>query len=166
MDKILGLVKDYAPGLATALGGPLAGAAVSAIAGKFGVDDTIEAVTNALQTANPADLQKLQEIDLEKLKIDAADRDSARQAHMAIATSANVHILEKLTMPILALGTVALAFLLIGVLLFINIPDSQENIIIFALGFITSAATQVLSFYFGSSQGSKDKSDAMKAIKK
>ena len=28
---------------------------------------------------------------------------------------------------------------------------------IFALGFITSAATQVLSYYFGSSQGSKDK---------
>ena len=67
-------------------------------------------------------------------------------------------------MPILALGTVSLAFLLIGILLFINIPDSQENIIIFALGFITSAATQVLSFYFGSSQGSKEKD--MKGFKK
>jgi len=67
-------------------------------------------------------------------------------------------------MPILALGTVALAFMLIGILLFINIPDSQENIIIFALGFITSAATQVLSFYFGSSQGSQEKD--MKGLKK
>jgi len=32
------------------------------------------------------------------------------------------------------------------------------------LGFITSAATQVLSFYFGSSQGSKEKD--LKALKK
>lgn len=164
MDKLLDIVKDIAPGLATALGGPLAGAAVSAIAEKFGVEDTVEAVTNALQTANPEQLAKLQEIDLKKLELENADRDSARKAHMAIATSPDAHILEKLTMPILALGTVSLAFLLIGILLFINIPDSQENIIIFALGFITSAATQVLSFYFGSSQGSKEKD--MKALKK
>jgi hypothetical protein len=166
MDDLIKIVKDYAPGVATALGGPLAGAAVKAIAGKMGVEDTIEAVTGALQTAKPEDLAKLQEIDLKKLELEVQDRDSARKAHMEIATSANVHILEKLTMPILALGTVALAFLLIGVLLFINIPDSQENIIIFALGFITSAATQVLSFYFGSSQGSKDKSAAAAALKK
>lgn len=166
MDKLLDIVKGVAPGLATALGGPLAGAAVSAIAEKFGVEDTVEAVASALQTANPEQLAKLQEIDLKKLELENADRDSARKTHMAIATSPDAHLLEKLTMPILALGTVSLAFLLIGILLFINIPDSQENIIIFALGFITSAATQVLSFYFGSSQGSKDKSDAIKGIKK
>ena len=164
MDKLLNIVKGVAPGLATALGGPLAGAAVSAIADKFGVEDTVEAVASALQTANPEQLAKLQEIDLKKLELENADRDSARKAHMAIATSHDAHILEKITMPILALGTVSLAFLLIGILLFINIPDSQENIIIFALGFITSAATQVLSFYFGSSQGSKEKD--MKALKK
>lgn len=164
MDKILGLVKDYAPALATALGSPLAGAAVSAIAGKLGVEDTIEAVTSALQTASPEQMAKLQDIDVKKLELANADRDSARKAHMEIATNANVHILEKLTMPILALGTVALAFLLIGFLIFSDIPDSQENIIIFALGFITSAATQVLSFYFGSSQGSKDKD--LKGLKK
>jgi hypothetical protein len=164
MDKLLDIVKGVAPGLATALGGPLAGAAVSAIAEKFGVEDTVDAVATALQGASPEQLSKLQEIDLKKLELENADRDSARKAHMAIATSPDAHWLEKLTMPILALGTVSLAFLLIGILLFINIPDSQENIIIFALGFITSAATQVLSFYFGSSQGSKEKD--LKALKK
>lgn len=164
MDKLLDIVKGVAPGLATALGGPLAGAAVSAIAQKFGVEDTVEAVATALQGASPEQLAKLQEIDIKKLELENADRDSARKAHQAIATSPDAHILEKLTMPILALGTVSLAFLLIGILLFINIPDSQENIIIFALGFITSAATQVLSFYFGSSQGSKEKD--LKGLKK
>jgi hypothetical protein len=38
--------------------------------------------------------------------------------------------------------------------------------IIFALGFITSAAGQVLSFYFGSSQGSKDKTEEIKGMLK
>ena len=93
------------------------------------------------------------------------DRGDARAMHLAIATNANVHWLEKLVMPILALGIVMVAFLLVGILMFVNIPDSQENIVIYALGFLTSAATQVISFYFGSSQGSKDKSDAL-ALKK
>ena len=93
------------------------------------------------------------------------DRGDARAMHLAIATNANVHWLEKLVMPILALGIVCVAFLLVGVLMFINVPDSQENIVIYALGFLTSAATQVISFYFGSSQGSKDKADQLAAKK-
>ena len=113
-------------------------------------------------TANPEEALKLAEIDLKQFELEVQDRDSARKAHLAIATSPDAHWLEKLVVPILALGTVGLCFLLIGVLLFINIPDSQENIIIYALGFITSAAGQVLSYFFGSSQGSKDKNQALK----
>lgn len=165
MDALLSILKTAAPALATVVAGPLGGAAIKAIGEKLGVEDTVEAITEHL-TANPEAAAKLAEIDLKKLELENADRDSARKAHMAIATNPDAHWLEKLTMPILALGTVSLAFLLIGILLFINIPDSQENIIIFALGFITSAATQVLSFYFGSSQGSKDKTEAVKALKR
>ena len=93
------------------------------------------------------------------------DRGDARAARIAIATSSNVHIVEKLVMPVLALGIVAISFLLVGILMFVNIPDSQENIVIYALGFLTSAATQVISFYFGSSQSSKDKSDLLASKK-
>lgn len=164
MNDLLNLLKGVAPTLATAVAGPLGGAAVSALAAKFGVSGTVEAVAEAI-AGDPDAAVKLQELELEYAKIDAADRDSARKAHLAIATSPDAHWLEKLVVPILALGTVGLCFMLIGVLLFINIPDSQENIIIYALGFITSAAGQVLSYFFGSSQGSKDKTDAMKGKK-
>lgn len=164
MNDLLNLLKGIAPTLATAVAGPLGGAAVSALASKFGVSDSVEAVAKAI-AGDPAAAQKLQEMELEFAKLDNEDRDSARKAHLAIATSPDAHWLEKLVVPILALGTVGLCFLLIGVLLFINIPDSQENIIIYALGFITSAAGQVLSYFFGSSQGSKDKTDAMKGRK-
>lgn len=165
MDSLFDLLKGAAPALATIVAGPMGGMAVKAIASKFGVEDTVEAVTQAIQ-ADPKAAEKLAEINLEQFKLEIQDRDSARKAHAEIATSANTHILEKLTMPLLALGTVGLAFLLIGILIFSNIPDDQENIIIFALGFVTSAATQVLSFYFGSSQGSKDKANQISGLKK
>lgn len=69
-----------------------------------------------------------------------------------------------MVVPILALGVVGLAFILIGVLMFVDTPDDQQQLVIFALGFITSAAGQVLSFYFGSSQGSKNKTEEMKGM--
>jgi hypothetical protein len=93
------------------------------------------------------------------------DRGDARAAHLAMASNANVIMLEKLVSPILALGIVGIAFLLVGILMFVDIPDSQQQIVIYALGFLTSAATQVISFYFGSSQGSKDKADLLAAKK-
>jgi hypothetical protein len=50
--------------------------------------------------------------------------------------------------------------------MFVDTPNDQQQLVIFALGFITSAAGQVLSFYFGSSQGSKDKTEDMKSMVK
>jgi ABC-type siderophore export system fused ATPase/permease subunit len=166
MDTLLGILKGVAPVLATAVAGPAGGAAVGWLASKLGIpDETIEGVTAALQ-GNPELTMKLKELDLEYAKLEAADRDSARQAYAAVATSENATRLEKAVVPILALGVVGLAFLLIGVLMFVNTPGDQQQIIIFALGFITSAAGQVLSFYFGSSQGSKDKTKEIESLMK
>jgi hypothetical protein len=166
MDALLGILKGVAPLLATAVAGPAGGAAVGWIASKLGIpDDTIEGVTKAL-TGNPEMVMKLKELDLEYAKLDAQDRDSARKAYAQIATSEHATKLDKVVVPVLALGVVGLAFTLIGVLMFVNTPTDQQQIIIFALGFITSAAGQVLSFYFGSSQGSKDKTEEIKGMLK
>jgi hypothetical protein len=157
MDTLLGILKNVAPVLATAIAGPAGGAAVGWLASKLGIpDDTVEGITAALQ-GNPEMTLKLKELDLEYAKLEQQDRDSARQAYAAVATSENSTRLDKAVVPILALGTVALAFLFIGILIFIDVATDQQQMIIFALGFITSSAGQVLSFYFGSSQGSKDK---------
>jgi hypothetical protein len=165
MNDLLNLLKGVAPTLATAVAGPLGGAAISAIADKLGVGDSVEAVAQAI-AGDPQAAQKLAELELEYAKIDAADRDSARKAYAEVATSANATKLDKMVVPVLALGVVGLAFLLIGLLMFKNVPEDQQQIIIFALGFITSSAGQVLSFYFGSSQGSKDKTEEMRGMLK
>ena len=166
METLLGILKGVAPVLATAVAGPAGGAAVGWIASKLGIDDaTVEGVTQAL-TGNPEMTMKLKELDLEYAKLEVQDRDSARQAYAQVATSENATKLEKMVVPVLALGVVGLAFALIAVLMFVDTPNDQQQLVIFALGFITSAAGQVLSFYFGSSQGSKSKTEEMKGMLK
>lgn len=107
---------------------------------------------------------KLQSIKVEAMKHEefmfakeVEDKQDARKMYMTMANKSNAHWLERLLVPMLALGVVSIAFVLVGAVMFINIPDSQENIVIFALGFVTATAGQVVGFYFGSSQGSKEK---------
>ena len=165
MNELFNILKGIAPTLATAVAGPLGGAAVTALAAKLGVSDSVDAVAKAI-AGDPAAAQKIAELELEYAKLNAQDRDSARKAYTAIATSENATKLDKLVVPVLALGVVGLAFILIAVLMFVDTPNDQQQLVIFALGFITSAAGQVLSFYFGSSQGSKDKTEDMKGMVK
>jgi cellobiose phosphorylase len=164
MDTLLALLKGAAPMLATVVAGPLGGKAVSMIAEKFGVEDTVEAVAKAI-AGDPEATQKLAEIDLAQFRAEAEDRDSARDREVGMA-AAGATPLAQLVVPILALGTVATTFLFIAALLFLEIKTEQQQLIIFALGYATAAAQQVLSYYFGSSKSSQDKTAALsKAVK-
>jgi hypothetical protein len=166
MEALLSILKTAAPALATAVAGPLGGAAVGMIADKLGLSDkTVEAVTAAL-TSNPENIQKLKEMELEFYKIDAADRDSARNREIEIS-KADVHFITKNITSLLAIGILTGSMIIALLVFFVDFPDSQENILIFVLGSLFSIATQVVSYYFGSSQGSKDKTSELKeAMKK
>ena len=159
------LLKNVAPGLATVVAGPLGGAAVAAIAKKLGVEDTVEAVTQPIQNDPDAAL-KLREIDIKEIELANKDRDSARNREMAISTSEHAPTINKIVTPVLALGVVALSFILFAVLIFVEVKENAKDILIYILGVLSAAVTQILSYYFGSSQGSKDKSDEIKALKK
>jgi hypothetical protein len=165
MDSLLSILKSAAPMLATAVAGPLGGAAVSMIADKLGLDDkTVEGVTAAL-VGNPANLEKLKEMELEFAKLDAADRDSARNREIEIAKS-DVHFITKNITSILAIAILTGALIIPMLVFFVDFPDSQENILIFVLGSLFGIATQVVSYYFGSSQGSKDKTKEIEGLMK
>ena len=71
MNELFGLLKGLAPTLATAVAGPLGGAAVSAIASRLGCNDSVEAVAKAI-AGDPAAAQKIAELELEMTKV-AAD---------------------------------------------------------------------------------------------
>jgi energy-converting hydrogenase Eha subunit A len=159
------LLKGVAPGLATAVAGPMGGMAVKMIADKLGVAPTEQAVADHL-AANPEHMAKLAEIDLAKLQAHYAEMDSARNREIAVASSANVPMLNKLVTPLLALGVTALSFVLFAILIFVEVRPEAKDILIYILGVLSAAVTQVLSYYFGSSQGSKDKDDQKKGLLK
>jgi hypothetical protein len=68
MNELFNLLKGIAPTLATAVAGPLGGAAVTALASKFGVSDSVDAVAKAI-ASDPKASEKLAEIELEMAKV-------------------------------------------------------------------------------------------------
>ena len=114
-----------------------------------------EAQAKLMELAQKGELANLQaEVDF--AKIDAGDRDSARNREAEMA-KADVWDLTKNINTILAIGVICLSFVLFGVLMMIEVKSIAKDILIYILGVLSAAITQILSFYFGSSQGSKNK---------
>lgn len=103
---------------------------------------------------------------LKEIELAMQDLASARDREVKIATSADAPYLNKIVTPLLALGTVGLSFLMFAILVFIQVEPAAKDILIYVLGALTSAMTIVLGYYFGSSQGSKDKSDEIQRLLK
>ena len=75
MNDLLNLLKGIAPTLATAVAGPLGGAAITALASKFGVSDSVDAVAKAI-ASDPAATAKLAEVeaDFAKAELEAVTK--------------------------------------------------------------------------------------------
>ena len=109
-------------------------------------------------------MEMAQKGQLAELEAMTKEMDSARRREIEIAISANAPLISKIVTPVLALGTVGLSFVLFGVLAFTEVQGSTKDIVIYILGALSSAVTMVLGYYFGSSAGSKEKSDEMKRL--
>ena len=107
-------------------------------------------------------------LDLAELEMRLKDVDSARDREVQIAISDKAPLLNKIVTPVLALGVVALTFILFAIVMFDDTPvdPSRKDILIYVLGVLSAIATQIVSYYFGSSQSSKDKTDALKEAMK
>lgn len=158
-------IGSVAPTLATALGGPMAGMATSAIAEALGVGNSEAEISKTLATANPEILVKLKEIDKEfdvkmkELDIDLEeirykDRDSARK----------LFSVDKRPQIILSVLFILGYFVVFGVLLAggIIIPDNLKEVIFVLVGLLSREIPTIMQFWFGSSTGSKDKTILMK----
>ncbi len=158
------LLKTVAPGLATVVAGPLGGMAVKAIAGKLGVEDSVEAVTKAIQSDPDAAL-KLREIDLKEFELHNANTDSARNMNANIQESSNASWLAKNTAYALDLGIVAATIFLAWFAFIKGVPEQNKELVYMALGSLITMSGTVLNFHRGSSQGSKDKGNEIEKMK-
>ena len=165
MDKLLNLVKDYAPSVATALGGPLAGAAVAQIAKQFGVEPTVDAVTSALESATPEQLVRLQEIKVEELKAHNANTADARNMNTQLQLAAGASWVAKNTGYILdyiiVLATMLMTYRLFGS----GVPPENKELAYMAFGSLLTLCGTVVNFHRGSSKSSQDKTELMKGLK-
>jgi hypothetical protein len=109
-------------------------------------------------------MEMAQKGQLAELEAHVKEMDSARKREIEIATSAAAPMLNKIVTPILALGTVGLTFILFAVIIFVDVDANSKDILIYVLGALTSAVTMVLGYYFGSSAGSKEKSQQLDEI--
>ena len=129
-----------------------------------GVVDSISGAVGQFVTTDKERLQLEQEMrkaerqyQLDDKKASLADIGSARQMQSEVQVSANASRLGKNTASYLALGTVLLTFALFFILAFTDPAQGRKEIILYILGVLSGITAQIFSFYFGSSQGSKDK---------
>jgi uncharacterized membrane protein YbhN (UPF0104 family) len=165
------IVRSIAPTLGTALGGPMAGAATKFIADKMlGKENaTQDEIQEAILSASPEQLTKLKELDnqfkvnMKNLEIDVyeleyKDRDSARKLFA-------VNIWPQITLStVFVLGYFGVLYFLMhgtgDVQSLVNNP-TMIGVFTTILGVLTAAIPQILNFWFGSSLGSKEKTNSM-----
>ena len=150
MNDLIAMVSKFAPAIGTALGGPLGGLAVSAIAEKLGVADEVEAITKAIK-ADPESAIKLQQLENDKFKAVLADKDSARNREATIATSEKAPLINKLVSPVLALIVVVAWVGIQYTLLNTTVPQEMRELVARVLGTLDGALMVILSYYFGAS---------------
>jgi hypothetical protein len=175
LSKILGLVGSYAPAMAATVLNPAAGGAIL-------ITKILRDVTGAGADADPEDLAaqilgnpelqvKLRiaamdhELALahettERLRVDALDRDSARTREMTYvkATGKRDEIAG-----FVAIATVS-GFLVLCILLASGIGKgmfSENPAILILFGALSAGFGQVLQYFFGSSDGSRTKTDLL-----
>ncbi len=168
------VVGTVAPTIATALGGPLAGLAVKAIGGVFGLGDgaTEADVAAKLAGATPDDLLRLKEadqkfaIEMRRLDVDleriaAGDRDSARQMQRETRSWA-VPVLASVVVS----GFIASSIAVLGGWVE-GLKDPRVAALVGSvLGNITAATMLVLNFYFGTTASSRTKDETIKSLSK
>ena len=170
LSRIGGLLGQIAPTIATAIGGPVAGMAVKALAGALGLsqDASSDDVQTALMNATPEQLAavkkidadfkvQMKELDIDLERIAAGDRDSARNMQM----QTNDWIPRAMA--------ILVTFGFFGILTWLltkGVPPTGSETLIYMLGALGTAWTGIVQFYFGSSAGSKAKTDALVAGEK
>ena len=166
MDKLLDLVRTVAPSIASAVGGPLAGMATKAISeALLGKPDGTEAeLLQAADRATPDQLLalkkaeneftvKMRELDIDLERIANEDRNSAREREIS----------AKDWTPRVLAGLITAGYF--GVLFWMlhhGLPTTGgSEAMLVMLGTLGTAWGGVVAYYFGSSAGSKEKTDAM-----
>jgi hypothetical protein len=144
--KAYEIAKKYLPELAISLANEIPGS---------GIAKTIfKAITNHSSLVTPEEIQHLQDFEKEMTELENADRSSARNREIEIAKTAKHDWL------MYAAGTsILLAFILVVfAAVFLNVEGTNY---VRTSTMVETLTVALVSYYFGSSKGSKDKTDQL-----
>jgi hypothetical protein len=147
--KVGKFLKDKAPKILDTVGDVLPDKGV------LGIVKNIISTDKTLTIQDKEELYRLIELDIQ----DIAD---ARAREVNIVTSDSAPLINKIIGPCLAIIVISLTFILFYMVMFKKITSVEKDILIYVLGALTSYVGMVLSYYFGSSSGSKSKDTAIK----
>lgn len=172
------VIGSIAPGLAAALGGPLAGAAVKVIAEKVlgrpdaGADEVAAALSSGSLTGEQIVALRAAEstLQIELAKVDQAreaaglvDTQSARSQTVELArTGSGIAWGAPLVSALIVLGYFFCIFQLFIVKA--DLPPNSFQLLNTLFGALTLAFGQVCNYWLGSSAGSKRSSDTVRRI--
>jgi hypothetical protein len=183
--KLAGVLSSVAPTLATMLGGPLAGAAVTALEGAFGlapgsgVDGITKVVQDggmtpeiiaAVRARDQEHAEKMQQmgIDLAKLNADheqamgqqaMEDRKSARDREVAVKDRTPAHLAYMIIGGFFGVAMAQLVALMGWPDVAAKIPPQGWVIIGNISGYLAAEAKAAASYYFGTTQDSGRKTE-------
>ncbi len=162
-------LRDVAPTLAGAFGGPLAGAATETVSRAiFGDSHGDEAaLETAVLAGAPETLAALRQAEvefrkavlsvvIEEQKLANEDRANARARQIAV---------RDITPTLLGLSVIAGFFFVLAVMLWRELPAQAETEFSIMLGALATMTAAVVNYFFGSSVGSREKTKIM-AIKR
>jgi hypothetical protein len=136
--------------------------AIKAIKDKTGID------LSTKKELSPEEVQKLKEFEvknkeliLQKTQMYLQDTQNARETFVSLNTSAKTPIFNKVFPNILAGVTVILTFILFYLFTQGNFEGAKKDIVVYILGVLSTITTQIFAYYFGSSMGSKEKTQAL-----
>jgi hypothetical protein len=115
-----------------------------------------DAVNLEIRKLVSEELKAMEQEHTKQLEVYQREMDSARNREIQIATAEKAPLINKIVTPLLALGVILLTFILFYVLMFKQVGN-EKDIIIYVLGVLSAISTQIVSYYFGSSQGSAQK---------
>jgi len=121
------------------------------------ISETIELFTGKDDPESKALLNELElkrkEFELETYRLEVQDRDSARNREVELKKAGGQDV-----MMLVSGGVAMIAFLtIIFTILFVELPEKNENLIHQVIGITEGVAISVFTYYFGSSKGSNDK---------
>ena len=157
ISDIAGVIGSVAPTIASALGSPIAGTAIGALTKALGIEgSTPDAVQRAVANATPEQLLaikqaeqsfavQMEQLNIDLAKVNAGDRDSARQREMAV---------KDWVPGVLAVSLTIGFFGLLGWMMHQAPPAGSRDILNVMLGSLGTGWVTMLAYYFGSSASS------------